>query len=127
VFHLSRVAIAQAIDLLVRTPAPPIDPTQQRHPDGPEGGRWIWWKDERHSVPKGTVYRLLTYMWNRDSASYDALEHDEVFDSAVARQTVRSYTSKANTALPPGFPWRLSADSVTRQLCKVYGESLQNP
>jgi hypothetical protein len=92
---------------------------QETHPDGPEGGRWLWWKNKRHKVPKGTVYRLLAHMWGRDSASYDSLVKDEVFDSAVAPQTVRSYANKANNALPRGFPWRLSADSVNRQLTRV--------
>ena len=89
------------------------------HPDGLEGGRWLWWKNERHEVAKGAVYRLLEYMWDRDSASYDALEDARVFESAVAPQTVRSYANKAKNALPSGFPWQLSADSVARQLTKV--------
>ncbi len=89
------------------------------HPDGPEGGRWVWWKNERRDVPQGTIYRLLAYMWNHDSASYDDLLDAEVFDTVVQPQTVRSYANKANNALPTGFPWRLSADSISRQLTKV--------
>ena len=93
--------------------------TVEPHPDGPDGGRWFWWKNNRYDVPQGTVYRLLAHMWDRDSARYNGLEKANVFDSAVAPQTVRSYANKANNALPPGFPWRLSADSVSRQLSKV--------
>ena len=94
-------------------------PAPVQPPDGPDNGRWLWWNGKRTAVPKGTVYRLLAFMWDRDSASYDSLETAKVFDSAVAPQTVRSYANKANNALPPGFPWRLSADSVSRQLTKV--------
>jgi hypothetical protein len=104
-------------------PPAPAGPGQQHadepHPDGPEGGRWVWWKNERHMVPKGTVYRLLEYMWRRNSASYDQLVDEEVFESEVAPQTIRSYANKVNNALPPGFLWRLSADAVGRQLTKV--------
>ena len=111
------------------SPAPPpagahaLDGADHRqeepHTDGPDGGRWLWWKNRRHDVPRGTVYRLLAYMWGRDSANYDDLFDAEVFDTVVQPQTVRSYANKANTALPTGFPWRLSADSETRQLTKV--------
>lgn len=89
------------------------------HPDGLEGGRWLWWKNKRLDVPKGVVYRLLEYMWDRSSASYNDLEDAGVFESAVAPQTVRSYANKANNALPTSVPWRLSTDSVARQLTKV--------
>jgi hypothetical protein len=58
-------------------------------------------------------------MWNRDSATYSDLDAAEVFETSVAPQTVRSYANKANNALPRGIPWRLSADSVSRQLSKV--------
>lgn len=90
------------------------------HPDGMEGGRWLWWKNKRYDVSQGVVYRMLDYMWDWDSASYDDLEDAQVFDSAVAPQTVRSYTNKANNALPSGFPWRLSTNSVCRQLTKTF-------
>jgi hypothetical protein len=88
------------------------------HPDGPEGGRWLWWKNKRYNIPQGIVYRLIEFMWDRDAASYDALEDAQVVGS-VAPQTIRSYANKSNNALPPGFPWRLSTDSVNRQLTKV--------
>jgi hypothetical protein len=97
--------------------------------DGVAGGRWLWWKGERYSVPRGTIYRLVEYMWERDSASYDDLE-DHVFDSAVAPQTIRSYVNKTNNALPLGFPWRLSSDSTSRHLTKVLRTSIttsENP
>ena len=87
--------------------------------DGLEGGRWLRWKNMRYRVPRGVVYRLLDYMWARNSACYDDLIDHEVFDSVVAPQAVRSYANKVNTALPSDFPWRLSADSESRQLTKV--------
>jgi hypothetical protein len=87
--------------------------------DGLVGGRWLRWKGKRQAVPQGVVYRLLEYMWDRDSASYSQLEDASVFNSSVQPQTVRSYANKANNALPAGFPWRLSTDSMTRQLTKI--------
>jgi hypothetical protein len=93
--------------------------TRGTHADGLEGGRWLWWENVRHDVPKGTVYRLLEFMWNRDSARYGALNAARVFDSEPSPQTIRSYTNKANNALPPGFPWKLSTDATNRQMTKV--------
>src|SRR5262249_37548642 len=87
-------------------------------PDGPNGGRWLWHQNARYTIPQGNIYRLLAYMWDRDSASYDEL-YSKVFDSAVKPQTIRSYANKANSALPLGFPWRFSTDSESRQLTKV--------
>jgi hypothetical protein len=108
-------ASVAAIDLLSGNTAP------TKPPDGLEGGRWLWWKGTRYDVPQGTAYRLLDYMWGRDSASYDNLEDEKVFESSVTPQTIRTYTNRANNALPPGFPWRLSTDAVNRQLTKVEG------
>ncbi len=86
--------------------------------DGPEGGRWVWWKNERHDVPTGNVYRMIEFMWDRHSASYDDLI-GPVFDDPVEPQTIRSCANKVKNALPTGFPWRLSTDSESRQLTKV--------
>jgi hypothetical protein len=102
-------------------------PPTETHSDGLEGGRWLWWKGKRYNIPKGTVYRLLEFMWNRDSASYEALEQNDVFESSVLPQTVRSYVNKANTALPSGFPWRLSSDANARQLTKLPITDLAEP
>jgi hypothetical protein len=88
-------------------------------PDGPEGGRWLWWKNKRCDIPKGNVYKLLEFMWDRDSASYDNLI-GPVFADPVEPQTIRSYANKLKNALPSGFPWRLSTNAVNRQLTKVW-------
>jgi hypothetical protein len=87
-------------------------------PDGPEGGCWLWWRGKRHDVPKGVVYLLLAYMWDRDSASYDALV-GPVFELDVAPATVRARATDVNKELKRnGIPWRLKTDSVSRQLTK---------
>jgi hypothetical protein len=92
--------------------------TNEPHVNGLEGGRWLWWENAKHDIPRGTIYRLLDFMWGRTSASYAALE-EAVFESSVEPQTVRSYANKANNALPSGFPWRLSVDSTSRQISKI--------
>jgi hypothetical protein len=121
VFQISRDVIDHQLDLGTRwaaSAASSLQPTETVHPDGLEGGRWLWWNGKRFDVPIGTIYRLLDYMWKRDFASYDSL-NAEVFDSPVKPQTVRSYANKANNALPQGSLWRLSANSNNRQLTKV--------
>jgi hypothetical protein len=92
------------------------------HPDGVEGGRWIWWKDKRYDVPEGTVYRMIEYMWDRDSASYDEL-FGSVFDEPVEPQTIRSTAHKVKaTLLKIGIPWCLRTDATNRFITKK-----QNP
>jgi hypothetical protein len=88
------------------------------HPDGVEGGCWLWWQGTRHAIAKGNVYKLVAHMWDRESAPYGDLV-GPVFESAVLPQTVRSYANKANNYLAPiGVPWRLSTDSVTGHVTK---------
>jgi hypothetical protein len=92
-----------------------VDPVPS---NGPEGGRWVRWMGKRCPIPKGIVYRMVDYFWNRDSATYDELE-GPVFENPVAPQTIRSWVNKVNTSLMPiGVPWRLSADSNTRHVTK---------
>lgn len=105
-------------------PSPAQEPhsSQQRgaemHPDGPEGGRWVWWKNQRLDVPQGNVYRMIAYMWHRNSASYDDLV-GPVFDNSVDPQTVRSLANKVKNALKRiGVPWRLKTDSTNRYITK---------
>ena len=87
-------------------------------PDGVEGGCWLWWAGKRHDIPKGNVYKLVAFMWVRNSAAYDDLI-GQVFDDPVEAQTNRSLVHKVNKALSRiGIPWKLSADSVSRQISK---------
>jgi hypothetical protein len=88
------------------------------HADGPEGGRWVWWNNKRHEVPQGNVYRMIAYMWVRDSATFDDLV-GPVFDDPVEPQTIRSCANKVkNALLPTGVPWRLKTDAVSRFITK---------
>ena len=88
------------------------------HADGLEGGCWLWWKKKRYDVPKGVVYRLLEFMWNRDSTSYQSLE-SSVFEDPVLFQTIRARASDANKVLNRiGIPWRLKADAINQYLTK---------
>ncbi|MFO0824466.1 MAG: hypothetical protein U0792_15340 [Gemmataceae bacterium] len=121
----SEARALSAIDCLrrwvieVRKPPPP-PPGGSSHPDGPDGGRWVWWKGKRHDVPKGVVFRLIEYMWGRDSAPYATLMDEIVWDSNVAPQTVRARVSEANNNLKRiGIPWKLTADTVSRHVTKT--------
>lgn len=103
-------------------PTPPASPSDGQdapaHPDGTEGGCWLWWKGKRHDVPKGVVFLLLAYMWDKDSASYDALV-GPVFEVDVAPGTIRGRKTELNKVLRKiGIPWQLRTDSKSRQLTK---------
>jgi hypothetical protein len=98
--------------------APDGPPPPSSHPDGPEAGRWLWWKGKRHDISKGVIYQLLEYMWGRDSASYDSLV-GPVFNSDMMLDSIRARASEASRILEHiGIPWRLSADGVNRYLVK---------
>jgi hypothetical protein len=100
------------------TPDPAAEEPQRPRVDGVEGGCWLWWQGSRHNIPKGNVYKLVAFMWEQDSASYDALG-GPVFEDPVQPQTIRSLANKVNVALKKvGVPWRLSTDSTLRQLTK---------
>jgi hypothetical protein len=110
----------QWLDWLRRTPAPTLPGKKtQQHPDGVEGGCWLWWQDKRYDIPKGVVYRLVEFMWKKDSAIYDSLT-GPVFEEEVQYSTVRARASEANTKVLAriGIPWRLHTDSVSRNLTK---------
>src|SRR5262249_10401037 len=90
-------------------PSAPLPCSDQAHVDGPEGGCWLWWKNTRHNIPKGTLYRMLAHMWNRDSTTYDGLyaaPHHAVYDDVVDYQTIRSDASELSGILRRiGIPW----------------------
>ncbi len=86
--------------------------------EGPEGGCWLRWRGKKHDIPKGNVYKLIDFMWQRESAAYDVLV-GPVFDDSVEPQTIRSLANKVNNALARvGVPWRLSTNSTSQQLVK---------
>lgn len=89
--------------------------------DGPVGGRWVWWRGRRYEVSAGRVYALIAYFWARETASFDELigAGGAVWPDPVAPQTVRSTCHRANSALPSGFPWRLSVDADSRTVARV--------
>jgi hypothetical protein len=89
-----------------------------KHPDGPEGRRWLWWDGVRHKVCKGRVYDLLAFMWARDRASFDDLIQN-VFESSVSSSNITSAVNRVNNELRGirGFPRKLTTDCVNRLVC----------
>src|SRR5262245_17386989 len=99
-------------------PPPPVPPVGEDHPDGPEGGCWLWWQGRRHDIPKGVVYRLIDYMWGRDYANYDDLD-GPVFEEGFLPGTLRGRVSEANKVLERiRIPWILETNATNRFLTK---------
>ncbi len=99
-------------------PAGACEEKSATHPDGPESGCWLWRRGKRFDIPKGTIWRLLDYMWTRESASYSDLE-GPVFDTLVEPGTIRARASELNRLLRKiGVPWRLKPNAVSRYLTK---------
>jgi hypothetical protein len=97
----------------------------KRHADGPEGGCWVWWEGVRHDVPKGVIYRIIDFMWNRSSAHYDDVmgQGTPIWDDPVMPSTVRSKLCEANAVLRDiGIPWRLKANATSRHITKHSAE-----
>src|SRR5262249_28911306 len=67
-------------------PPPPV------HPDGPAGGH-LWWKGKPHDIPKGVIYRLISFMWSRSHAHYDDLV-EQVFEGETESENIRSRASE---------------------------------
>ncbi len=91
--------------------------------DGLAGGRYLTWNNKTYDVPAGIVYRLLRFMWNRNSALYSdltATDPDEsVFDSEPGHKTVTNRVSEANWYLKLAkVPWSLQANSRSREIAK---------
>lgn len=88
------------------------------HADGPRDGDKLQWKGKTITVPKGTIYKLILFMWNRDVGAYSDLE-EQAFTGPVEPKTVRDATSRTNRCLEKaGVPWRLKPDSGDRLLRK---------
>jgi hypothetical protein len=128
------LALAQAASQLsappgARTPQEPLadtvppagraeDEVRPSRPNGVEGGCWLWWEGQRRDIPKGVVYRLIAFMWDRDSAPYDNLE-GPVFEDAILPDSLRARVSETNRVLKKiGVPWRLKTDATSRILTK---------
>jgi hypothetical protein len=97
--------------------------------DGPHDGCWLTWNGKRHDIPKGVVYRLLKFMWARQSADYATLMDCSggVFDGPVEPQTVRSNVSDANGVLRRiGVDWKLTTDSTAQIVTKCPADAEQS-
>lgn len=97
----------------LRSPSP-----APSEPDGVRGGCWLWWKGKSHDIPKGVVYRLMEFMWQRQEADYDTLI-GPVFDDPVDPASIRARASQVNKVWKDiGVPFRLATNSVNRYLTK---------
>jgi hypothetical protein len=89
----------------------------QKHPDGPEGGSWLWSDNNRHAVPTGRTYQILEYMWDREFAGYDDLLHH--LGTIAELTTIRGWAYDVNNVLhKAGVPWRLKANGRSRVMRK---------
>jgi len=69
-------------------------------------------------IPRGRVYKLLEFMWNRNTASHaDVIAH--VFESEPEPQSLRSLLNKANNTLRKiGESWTLHTDGIAHVITK---------
>jgi hypothetical protein len=83
----------------------------QTSPDGPMPPNWLWWKGQklRIGTPKSKLsWLLLSYFWNRDSATFQELEGPgKPWPDPVSESAKMSAVTRFNNDLPAGFPWRL--------------------
>jgi hypothetical protein len=93
---------------------------QTAHPDGPEGGRWIWWNNVRYPIAKGKGYQLVEFMWGRESARLnDLIGPDLVWEDGVEDSAIKSCISRANVWLRGiPLPWELTFDSTSDHVRK---------
>jgi hypothetical protein len=116
--RLSTPAAVSKREEMSATTQPAEQQPRAAGPDGVEGGCWVHWAGKRHDVPKGVVYRLIEFMWGRDSAHYDDLD-GPVFEDAIQPDSLRARVSETNKILAKiGLPWRLKTDANSRFLTK---------
>lgn len=86
-----------------------------KHPDGPEGGRMLWWNGKSHKFPKGQRYDILAFMWGCDYAPFGEII-DYAFKGSVSNSTMTTAVNRVNDALRgiPDFPRKLATDCVNR-------------
>jgi hypothetical protein len=91
-----------------------------KHPDGPEDGRWLWWDGEHYPIPEGQAYRIVDFMWHRETASFYHLIR-KTFKSSGSNEAVSTAVNRVNNALRgiPGFPWKLTTSGVNRMIKKI--------
>jgi len=90
-------------------------------PDGPRGGRWIWWDNKRHEVSAPGIFNLIAYMWDREEATHDKLQDaaPRIFVKFVRPHTYHTTSNKANAQLKQiGIPWELKSNSTSRMVTK---------
>ena len=90
---------------------------QPPHPDGPEPPHFLWWDNNRYQIGDNNAvvaWRLLDFMWNRESASFSALKGvNSVWEDEVADSTIRNTVNRLKNSLPPGFPKKLATKNFT--------------
>lgn len=106
-----------------------LEKTPEAKPDGTFNvdRSSVWYEGSEHSLPSGQVFRLIRFMWGRETATYDSL-HDrnakpcQVFDDPQNDSTIKSRVGDANKAMEElrelGLKWRLSVNKTKRKLNK---------
>jgi len=88
--------------------------------DGPFGGSRFRWQGNECDIAKGNVYRILAFMWGRESATYQAIE--AALDTIVSGATMVTYFGRVNRTLAKiGVPARLKGDAKTRWV--IWGDA----
>ncbi len=89
-------------------------PENEPRPDGPEPPRHLWWKGTRYEIGKRRsrrLWRLLSYMWDRESATFEELTGSKLpWEDAVQDSAYGSAVNRLNNFLPLNFPWRLAIE-----------------
>lgn len=110
-FHLLEVATSRPATPNVPQPLTKTTEREPNHPDGPEDPYWLWWNSKRHKVGSNRArrtYDLLTFFWNRESATFQELTGPgKPWTEAVQDHAFSNAASNFNNDMPRGFPWRL--------------------
>lgn len=115
--HTVRVSPVKAIAQKPKGQALALEDRSECHADGPACGCYFWWSGVCYDIPKGVCYRLLEFMWGRDSARFDDLD-GTVFEDGFESDTLHRLNTVANRALAriPGMTRRLFVPRNSRKV-----------
>jgi hypothetical protein len=83
-------------------------------PDGLVREGLLRWQGRSYDIPRGAISRLIGYLWDRESATFDEL-NQHVFESPQGNPSLSSRTREASGILRAhGIPWRLSVRTADR-------------
>jgi hypothetical protein len=116
--YIDNVCGTSEIGLVAQSRSRQSSKEKPLHPDGVEGGRYLWLTGKRYDIPKGVVASIIEYMWDKNSVRFQRLI-DDILEEEYEDRSICSAVYKANKVLRKHKArWILKPSLKTRQITK---------